>query len=246
MREEVLGSGMAYTAAGTCDECDFVLVCHTPSVSWYTRTVRRFTLIRHGTTDWNARGLFQGSSDIPLDGLGKTQAEKLATVLAHEVQSDAFIVSSPLLRAYETAQLALPGRDIRTDDRLMELRFGEFEGSTLADNMRHPHWATWFADPYEVAPPGGETYRQLRERTRAWFQETALLDVEHVVAFSHSGAIQMILADLLHIDRPSYNRRLLVHNTGISRVSWLDKNGRTEAVIHCVNDTRHLAPEDIL
>lgn len=208
--------------------------------------MRRFTLIRHGTTEWNARGLFQGSSDIPLDQLGKTQAKKLATVLAGEVSNDALVISSPLSRAFETAKLSLPNHEITTDERLMELKFGEFEGSSLEDNMRHPHWNEWFANPYDVAPPGGETYRELRERTRAWFHEAAKLDVEHVVAFSHAGAIQMILAELLDIDRPSYNRRLLVHNTGISRISWLDTGGRTEAVIQCVNDTRHLAPEDLL
>ena len=183
---------------------------------------------------------------MPLDQLGKTQATKLAAVLAGEVTADSLVISSPLSRAYETAALSLPGYEITTDERLMELKFGEFEGSSLTDNMRHPKWSEWFANPYDIAPPGGESYRELRQRTRAWFLETALLDVEHVVAFSHSGAIQMILADLLDIDRPSYNRRLLVHNTGISRISWVNQDGHTEAIIQCVNDTRHLAPEDLL
>lgn len=208
--------------------------------------MRRFTLIRHGTTAWNVRGLFQGSTDIPLDDLGKTQARKLTAVLAPVVDDDTLIISSPLSRAFETATLALPGREIQTDERLMELAFGEFEGATLEDNMQHPFWNTWFANPYDVAPPGGETYRELRERTHAWFVDAAKLPAEHIVAFSHSGAIQMILAELLAIDRPSWHRRLTLTNTGITRVVYTARGERSEAVIECVNDTRHLTAEDFL
>lgn len=128
----------------------------------------------------------------------------------------------------------------------MELAFGEFEGSTLEDNMNHPFWKTWFANPYDVAPPGGETYRQLRERTHAWFIDAAKLSAEHIIAFSHSGAIQMILAELLGIDRPSWHRRLTLANTGVTRVVYTTRGAFSEAVIECVNDTRHLSPEDLL
>lgn len=127
----------------------------------------------------------------------------------------------------------------------MEIHFGEFEGADLADNSAHPFFLKWTADPFDTAAPGGESFRQLRDRTRDWFLEAATLDANHIVVFSHSGAIQMILAELLGIERPSYQRRLSLANTGVTRVSYTAHGDDVQAVIECVNDTRHLRPEDV-
>jgi probable phosphoglycerate mutase len=93
--------------------------------------VTHLVLVRHGQTDWNLHGRIQGSSDIPLNATGRRQALDAGRVLAGEGW-DA-IVSSPLLRAYETARIlgAEVGiAEIETDDELRERAYGEAEGLT--------------------------------------------------------------------------------------------------------------------
>lgn len=85
-------------------------------------------IMRHGKTDWNAQKKLQGRSDIPLNEEGRHMAKEAAVKYA-DVHLDVCF-ASPLIRAKETAELFLEGRNIPiiTDDRLMEMCFGEFEG----------------------------------------------------------------------------------------------------------------------
>lgn len=99
---------------------------------------RSFICLRHGATDWNRQGLFQGRTDNPLndDGIAQAHAaaEKLRTVaLAH-------VVSSPLLRAVQTAEIIanIASRTVTLDRGLIELDFGSFEGQPVRELMvRH-------------------------------------------------------------------------------------------------------------
>ena len=145
------------------------------------------------------------------------------------------VVSSPLLRAEETARLAFPGREVALDDRLMELHFGSFEGSTLEENQARPEWDAWIADPFGRAAPGGESYGQLRERAVAWFRSLPEGDT-NVVAVTHSGTIQMILAHVLGLEYPRWRKRIYLRHSSVSRI--VIQNG--ERVVERVNDTRHL------
>ena len=85
-------------------------------------------IIRHGKTDWNVRHKLQGRTDIPLNEEGRQMAEA-AREEYRDVHFD-ICFCSPLIRARETADILLRGRDIPiiTDDRLMEMSFGSFEG----------------------------------------------------------------------------------------------------------------------
>ena len=99
--------------------------------------------IRHGETEWNADGRLQGAQDIPLNDLGRKQAASAGGILAdlfardgRDEQSLAFI-ASPLGRARSTMELVrgalnLPPDDYAVDDRLREIGYGQWEGSTLA------------------------------------------------------------------------------------------------------------------
>jgi len=198
--------------------------------------MHRLTLIRHALTDWNVSGQFQGQSDVALSEQGRKQARRLARHV-RGLEPDALVYSSPLGRARETAEIAFPDREIRLDPRLAELDFGAFEGATQQQNEQRSEWAWWIADPYERPAPGGESYRQLRERAVAWME--ALDGPEHVVAVSHSGTIQMLLAHVLGVERPRWRKRIYLRHTGISRVLFRG----TEAIVERVNDTRHLAAE---
>jgi len=116
-----------------------------------------FWFLRHGETDWNAQGLSQGTTDIPLNQVGVAQAKRAARTLAGvEI---AAIVASPLSRARVTAEivaetLRLP---VRFDHDLREVEFGEQEGQPMGD---------WYEDWIEGhhTPIGGESFARLRAR----------------------------------------------------------------------------------
>jgi broad specificity phosphatase PhoE len=197
------------------------------------RRMRQLTLVRHGITDWNVTGKFQGHSDTPLSEDGRTQAHALAKHLK-KAKVDV-IYSSPLSRALETAMIVFPNREIIQDDRLRELNFGVFESFTQAENLLHEEWAWWFADPFKRPAPNGESYEALRLRAVAWME--SLPDNIHVAAFTHSGTIQMLVSHVLGLEYPKWRKRIYLRHTGITRI--LFRQG--EAVIERVNDTRHLA-----
>ena len=195
---------------------------------------RALTLVRHGLTEWNVAGRFQGQTDLPLSEDGRRQARRLARRTARFGEIDR-LVASPLLRARETAELAFPGRDVVTDPRLMELDFGVFEGATAEENARRPEWTAWSVDPYLRAAPEGESYRELQERIVSWYEELPS-DLAHVVAVTHSGAIQMLLAHVLGLEHPRWRKRIYVRHSSVSRIVTRG----AELVVERVNDTRHL------
>lgn len=123
-------------------------------------------LIRHGETDWNNEGRYQGQSDVPLNATGQKQAEDLAQMLRHETLDAIF--SSDLARAQQTAQILsdMNGASLFLDSRLREIDQGEWEGM-LFDDIRRRYIKAFekrLRDPLQVAPPGGETVGQVRER----------------------------------------------------------------------------------
>src|SRR5437764_15194656 len=93
----------------------------------------RVVLLRHGRTEWNATGRFQGQMDSPLDGIGRAQAEAAAVAVA-PMRPDA-IVTSDLSRAMDTAAAvaAEAGVEPVTDPRLRELFLGSWQGLTRAE-----------------------------------------------------------------------------------------------------------------
>jgi len=136
--------------------------------------------VRHGETDWNAAGRFQGRTDIPLNETGRAQAtrngEALSRALSH-VDGVAFH-ASPLSRAQETmrrarAAMGLPPQRHRIDDRLLELDLGQWNGLTRAEIERaYPdEWAARAEDMWNVAPPGGESYAEAAARVRDFLSE---------------------------------------------------------------------------
>ncbi|HLV13415.1 MAG TPA: histidine phosphatase family protein [Trueperaceae bacterium] len=198
----------------------------------------RLTLIRHALTDWNASGRFQGAADVALNSEGRDQARRLAAYVAR-LEPEAVVYSSPLKRAVETAAIAFPGRELRLDARLKEIDFGEFEGKTQAENELHPGWATWFGDPYQLPAPGGESYAMLRARAVAWMEEVVAAGPDHVVAVTHSGTIQMLLAHVLGVEKVRWRKRIYLRHASVSRVLFRGD----EVLVERVNDTRHLALE---
>jgi broad specificity phosphatase PhoE len=96
---------------------------------------RSFICLRHGATDWNRQGLFQGRTDNPLNDDGIAQAHVAAEKLrAAELGQ---VVSSPLLRAVQTAEIiaVMASKPVTLEQGLIELDFGSFEGKPVRELM---------------------------------------------------------------------------------------------------------------
>jgi probable phosphoglycerate mutase len=155
-------------------------------------------MIRHGQTDWNAEGRMQGQKDIGLNDIGRQQASengrKLAQILGDRA-GDFDFVSSPLGRTRDTmervrAAMGLePGR-YRMDERLKELSFGDWEGSTLPELAKvSPERVEERArQKWGFIPPGddAESYEILSWRIGAWLNSVE----RQTVCVSHGGVIR--------------------------------------------------------
>ena len=154
-------------------------------------------LARHGETDWNRDGRWQGHANTELNERGREQARALAAQLDDE--PIAAVYASDLARAQETAELiAAPrGLDVRVDPRLREIHFGVWEGLTTAEiEERYPDQVErWRADDGSQAVAGGETYEQMGERVVGALSEIAAAHpAETVLVVFHGGPIRGLLA----------------------------------------------------
>jgi broad specificity phosphatase PhoE len=131
-------------------------------------------LVRHGRTALNAEGRLQGRLDVSLDDVGREQAK---AVVAHVGDVDE-LISSPLRRATETAEFF--GVPYVTDERWIELAYGEFEGTAYAE-LPSEAWDHW-KENVSWAPEGGESLAALAERVRAACFDVAERARDHDVA----------------------------------------------------------------
>src|ERR1035437_10018595 len=142
-------------------------------------------LTRHGQAA-SADVMLGGQLDVPLTPTGRHEAEALARRLAG-VRIDR-IVSSPLLRALETAQTLATGRPVEVDERLRELDYGRWEGLTYEEiDARDPELRTrWDHDPGSTHSPGGESGEAVAARALTFLVE--LHEDELATAAAHAAA----------------------------------------------------------
>ena len=161
--------------------------------------------IRHGETSWNAEGRLQGVQDIPLNDLGRAQAAKAGNILADLFARDGreksllSFVASPLIRARATMELVrgelkLPRDGYALDDRLREIGYGQWEGSTLPEmQLRDPGlFAKRQTQKWTVSPPGGESYVEVQARMADWYGSLT----EDTVAVAHGGTARALMVAL--------------------------------------------------
>lgn len=164
-------------------------------------------LARHGESDWNHSGRWQGHADRPLTERGREQARELADRLA-ELELDA-VYSSDLARARETAEIVADGRALRVRQlpELREVDVGAWSGLTRAEaEQRFPDaYRRWVAG--EEGWDDGETYEQLGERVVAAILRLA---AEHpgdrILVVAHGGSIRAVHAAALGVDIHTYRR----------------------------------------
>lgn len=144
-------------------------------------------LVRHGRTDANAQGLLQGRLDPPLDELGHRQAR----AMADRVGAVDEVIASPLVRARETAGYF--GDDVTTDERWVELAYGEYEGVPVGE-VPPEVWQSWRTNS-EFATKGGESFGALNARVREACEElTDRLGGRDIVVVSHVSPIKSAVA----------------------------------------------------
>ena len=174
-------------------------------------------LARHGETDWNREHRFQGWADPPLNATGRAQAVELSvTLMADEL---AAVYSSPLLRAYETAEVvaASHGLEPVTVAALREVDVGSWSGLTREEiEQRFPEqWARWL--DYGQGWEDGETYEEMAERVvRALLELAAAHEGQRILAVTHGGPIRAASASADHVTYAESRRRTpVVDNTAV-------------------------------
>ncbi|GAB4526189.1 MAG: histidine phosphatase family protein [Anaerolineae bacterium] len=154
----------------------------------------RITLIRHGETDWNLDGRWQGHAPVPLNANGLRQAEDAAPTLAHAGITR--IIASDLSRAYRTGEIigAVLGLPVIPDRRWREIDLGRWQGLTMPeinawDTVEHDVFvAASYIDRYF---PEGESNRQHIARVAAALDDlVATYPGEHVLVATHGGSIR--------------------------------------------------------
>ncbi len=194
--------------------------------------------IRHGETDWNAEGRWQGHTDTPLNDTGRRQAQLLAQRLrAWPISA---IYCSDLQRAAETA--AILGEKIGKKPVALEAwrerHVGQFAGLTGRDiRERHPDvWARMTKGYLDV--PGGESSRAVQQRVSGAL-ETLLRQHsgETVAVVSHGGILRIVVAHVLELPLKQTVRVRVGGNTGLTVVTAYP-DGRL--VLEKLNDSAHL------
>ena len=195
-------------------------------------------LIRHGRTAANASGTLAGwTAGIGLDEHGVEQVRQLSERIQQLTLKA--VISSPLERCQETAKALLAARDgtgFHTDERLGEVRYGDWTGRPLKELSKEKLWKVVQAHPSAVVFPGedGEAMAAMQARAVAAVREwNADLGEDAIYAVvSHADVIKAILADALgqHLDQ---FQRIVVDPASISVVQY----EQTRAFVERVNDT---------
>ena len=152
-------------------------------------------LVRHGQTNWNLEGRYQGQADVPLNEAGWAQARALLT--EWPARDFAAIYSSDMRRALDTAQLigAHLNLPVEIDRRLREVGLGLWEGMVVGD-IQAKYAAEWLertSDPLNARPPGGETLAEVAVRAWAAADDLARAhDSREVVVVAHGLTLAAI------------------------------------------------------
>ncbi len=201
----------------------------------------RILLIRHGETNWNREGRFQGQMDIPLNDTGILQAQKTAQLLASTKIHQ--IISSPLKRPYQTAQAILEQHpvSIQTIDALQEISHGTWEGKLHAQvETEYPgQLDRWATAPETVQMPEGEDLVMVWKRaTQAWVEILERATGTTTVVVAHDAINKAILCQLVGLGPPAF-WRFKQGNGAVTVIDYPQGIGE-RPVLNCVNFTTHL------
>ncbi len=199
-------------------------------------------LVRHGQTQWNREEIFRGTVDVPLNEIGRKEAQLVAEALSG--QAIQAVYSSPLNRAKDTAEAIarFHGLEVRIIEGLRDLSFGEWQGvSHVTVRERYPDlYRRWLQEPQTVTFPGGESLKVLQSRTVEAVRQVILNHVEDtIVMVSHRVVNRVLICGLVGIDLSRF-WQIGQDTTAINVL--ICKKGHF--VLTCLNDTCHLRSVD--
>jgi broad specificity phosphatase PhoE len=200
----------------------------------------RVVLIRHGESEWNAVGRWQGHSDVGLSPLGRRQAAATAAFVARHEPDVRMVVSSDLERVTETAEPAARalGLELKIDRRLREIDVGWWSGLTTEQiKARDPEAFAAYRDGRDVPRGGAETETQLRSRVTAAVDDLrAQCDDGTLLIFSHGGPVRALVGETLGMSVTA--QRALGGPANCSRTVLAHRDGTVR--LRCYNETAHL------
>jgi probable phosphoglycerate mutase len=207
--------------------------------------VLTIVLTRHGHTDRSEPEQYLGQTlDIPISDRGREQAVALHDRLASVTFGR--VLSSPLRRARQTAEVIRPDAIIEIDDRLKEADYGAWEGLTIDEiDARWPaERASWEADPTKASPPSGERAQDVAQRAaqlladlRHWDAGLGAADRDHrVLVVGHSTLNRVLLAVALLSE---YRRRLRQDWVNLTVLRYVPEDA-DGAQLLLANDLAHL------
>ncbi len=187
-------------------------------------------LVRHGETDWNAKRKIQGRKDIPLNEIGTLQAKDCQNYFRDLNWN--VIVSSPLLRAKQTAEII--NEDLKLPfvvmEQFIERDYGDIEGFTLEERMRHY--------PNNDCP-NQESFELVRERVMKGANRLhELYPNQKIIVVAHGGVIKILLNSLLKEE--AITRKNGLSNGGVSHILYEDGSWRVKDF----NQVNHLSKLD--
>ncbi|WP_310427029.1 histidine phosphatase family protein [Chamaesiphon sp. VAR_48_metabat_135_sub] len=205
----------------------------------------RFLLVRHGETDWNRAGKFQGQIDVPLNDNGRNQAI-LAAEFLKTIQID-FGFTSPMLRPKETAEIIIKDRQGLTlgeDADLREIGHGLWEGKFEAEiETEYPgELERWQTHPESVQMPEGENLQDVWDRaTGAWQQILAKVgnQTQTGIIVAHDATNKVLLCYLLGLGLADIWK--IKQGNGAVTVIDYPEGIEGQPVIQALNITSHLA-----
>ena len=221
-------------------------------------------LTRHGLTDRSEPEQHLGQRiDISLNDDGRRQADALARRLA-PVRFDR-VITSPLFRARETAEILVRGVRAEADPRLREMDYGAWEGLTYAEiEARHDaDRREWELAPDRLACPGGESGNDVADRVRsflvdllaehrAWHARAAFRAVSErgpaarppaerpILAVAHSSTNRVLMCLALGTDLRDYRKRFVQAQANLTVLRWDEADGPEDAKLLVANDLAHL------
>ena len=240
-----------------------------PSTADRLGAVLTVVLTRHGLTDRSEPEQHLGQHiDVSLNDAGRRQAQALAKRLA-AVPFDR-VISSPLFRAQETAEILAGGGRIETDPRLKEMDYGAWEGLTYAqiDATQAVQRREWELAPDRLACPGGESGDQVAERVRGFLED--LIDdhrrwharakfraatatpggapdaepARQVLVVAHSSTNRVLMCVALGTDVRDYRKRFVQSQANLTVLRWEATDGPEDAKLLVANDLGHLHRAD--
>ena len=198
----------------------------------------KIILIRHGETDWNRDQVFRGRIDVALNDVGITQARAVQESLQQRKIDGVY--SSPLSRAFVTAEIVGEKRDVRVqvEEGFTDIDFGAWQGLSHQQVKEEYNdlYEAWRSQPQEVTFPGGESLQEVQRRSVGALEKVIKSNPGKTLALvSHRVVLKVLLCSILGLElsRFWYIRQ---DTCAINRCEYKDGN----YFLTLLNDTCHL------